>query len=571
MFRNPSKFRNAVFTPEKKQNWISFSSNQPFIQSQDAVPLAACSFAVAYRGGITGTEISVFLLDLRGKKDKPSCIIQAGSLVNGLYFSRWGLKEAFLHASTDNSSLVYKIALLEDGNIVAELIDQKLSSIGKVDFSIPHPNASDITVLGQGKTVQIWNYNTKKTIASVDNVENVQDLSWKDSGDLFAVSGQDNLVKIFDPRVQTKSINSFTSHDGHKPTKICWAGSTDLIFTVGFNSKRYREYSLWDVRNTLQPLVCTSIDSGQGQITPLYDQDTGMVYLAGKGDMKLSFVEIRADQKVPIDNSSLAYNSPLQIVGACLTPKLSLNVMEGEVARLFTISNDSSIIPVKVTIPRKSYADFHADIFPDTKSNIAPALSGEEWSSGKNDVLSLVSLDPKNVKKEATSIEVKKEPKSIEVKKEATSIEVKKEPKSIEVKTEATSIEVKKEATSIEVKKEATLVSTNKGDNEIQAITKGTDSMNMEAVAGHSKKLSNLPKHSLYRHVLPSFTVQYEDYSPGNVTIPNETNGFKANDTYFAFIQAGPGGRIAVWPTSKTGRMPTKVNCLISGTCIYVF
>lgn len=44
-------------------------------------------------------------------------------------------------------------------------------------------------------------------------------------------------------------------------------------------------------------------------------------------------------------------------------------------------------------VPRKTYRDFHSDIFPDTngyKSELMP----QEWIDGKNYVLPKISLDP---------------------------------------------------------------------------------------------------------------------------------------------------------------------------------
>lgn len=53
----------------------------------------------------------------------------------------------------------------------------------------------------------------------------------------------------------------------------------------------------------------------------------------------------------------------------------------------------SSVIPITYQVPRKSYRDFHADIFPDTagfKSEINP----KDWLSGKNVPVPKISLDP---------------------------------------------------------------------------------------------------------------------------------------------------------------------------------
>jgi coronin-7 len=51
------------------------------------------------------------------------------------------------------------------------------------------------------------------------------------------------------------------------------------------------------------------------------------------------------------------------------------------------------VIPITYQVPRKSYRDFHADIFPDTagyKSEITP----KEWLAGKNVPVPKISLDP---------------------------------------------------------------------------------------------------------------------------------------------------------------------------------
>lgn len=44
-------------------------------------------------------------------------------------------------------------------------------------------------------------------------------------------------------------------------------------------------------------------------------------------------------------------------------------------------------------VPRKSYRDFHSDIFPDTNA-FKSDLKAEDWLNGKNHVLTKISLDP---------------------------------------------------------------------------------------------------------------------------------------------------------------------------------
>ena len=67
-----------------------------------------------------------------------------------------------------------------------------------------------------------------------------------------------------------------------------------------------------------------------------------------------------------------------QTKGACLVPKRAMDVMNGEVNRTLQLC-DSSIVPVTWQVPRKSYKEYHADIYPET--NGFDAMMGPtEWS-----------------------------------------------------------------------------------------------------------------------------------------------------------------------------------------------
>ena len=67
-----------------------------------------------------------------------------------------------------------------------------------------------------------------------------------------------------------------------KPSGVVWCGVTDTLFTTGFSKMRDREYALWDVRSLGKALFMEKLDTSQGLLSPLYDADTNMVYLAGK-------------------------------------------------------------------------------------------------------------------------------------------------------------------------------------------------------------------------------------------------------------------------------------------------
>ena len=65
-----------------------------------------------------------------------------------------------------------------------------------------------------------------------------------------------------------------------------------------------------------------------------------------------------------------------QSKGACLVPKRALRVMDGEVNRVLQLTA-SSVVPVSYIVPRKSYREFHADLFPETRGCEPPLYASQ--------------------------------------------------------------------------------------------------------------------------------------------------------------------------------------------------
>lgn len=64
-----------------------------------------------------------------------------------------------------------------------------------------------------------------------------------------------------------------------------------LVFTTGFSKMSERQYSLRTPDCLDKPIVMVELDTSNGVMFPLYDPDTNLVYLCGKGDsvIRLSF------------------------------------------------------------------------------------------------------------------------------------------------------------------------------------------------------------------------------------------------------------------------------------------
>lgn len=83
--------------------------------------------------------------------------------------------------------------------------------------------------------------------------------------------------------------------------------------------------------------------------------------------------------------SATSFTGEAQTIGAALAPKTAMNVMKGEVARVYQLVKNG-IHPLCCTVPRKTYREFHTDLFPDTVGN-EPGLSAQEWFKGSNNMV----------------------------------------------------------------------------------------------------------------------------------------------------------------------------------------
>ena len=179
------------------------------------------------------------------------------------------------------------------------------------------------------------------------------------------------------------------SHQSIKDSRIVWLGDQNRILTTGFDSGRLRQVIVRDLRNFSQPEKTLELDCSTGILMPLYDPDTNMLFLAGKGDTTIAYLEVT--DKDPYFIEGIRHSGE-QTKGACLVPKRALRVMEGEVNRIMQLTSNS-VIPIMYQVPRKTYRDFHGDLYPET-NGFKTELTAPQWMSGVNLPVPKISLDP---------------------------------------------------------------------------------------------------------------------------------------------------------------------------------
>ncbi|KAJ2955609.1 hypothetical protein NQZ79_g8410 [Umbelopsis isabellina] len=251
----------------------------------------------------------------------------------------------------------------------------KLSGHGrKVGQVLFHPTANNVLASASTDlTIKLWDIEKGQERQEITgHNEIIQCMAYNYNGSLMATTCRDKKLRIFDLR-SNKVIQEGAGHQGVKGSRVVWLGETDRIVTTGFSRMSDRQMNLWNTGDLSKPIKSEFLDTSSGVLMPFYDQDTKMLYLAGKGDGNIRYFEYENDELFFLS----AYQSPEPQRGMAFLPKRSVNVSECEVVRAYKVTS-SLVEPISF----KSDA-FQSDIYPPAIGD-EPALTADEWFSGKD-------------------------------------------------------------------------------------------------------------------------------------------------------------------------------------------
>ncbi|KAM7349682.1 coronin isoform 2-T5 [Cochliomyia hominivorax] len=353
--------------------------------------IAASAAFMAFNWEHTGSSVAVLALDDCGRKSKTMPLLHAHTdTVTDMSFSPF--HDGLL--ATASQDCMVKIWHIPEKGLETSLSDpecvfsHKQRRVETVGF---HPTADGLLHSTSMGCVSLFDLTQQKEIYSNnEHPEVIQSASWKQDGTVLATSCKDKYLRILDPRVNGSPIQmSAESHQSIKDSRVVWLGNQSRILTTGFDAARLRQVIIRDVRNLSVPEKTLELDCSTGILMPLYDSDTNMLFLAGKGDTTINYLEVT--DKDPYLIEGLRHTGE-QTKGACLVPKRALKVMEGEVNRVLQLTSNM-VIPIMYQVPRKTYRDFHSDLYPDTAS-CRTDLTAADWMSGTNMAVPKMSLDP---------------------------------------------------------------------------------------------------------------------------------------------------------------------------------
>jgi WD40 repeat protein len=376
-FVRQSKYRHVfgqALKPELCYSGITLSRNA---WDQDYITVNSKFMSIAWESG--GGAAAVIPLEKTGKLPQGNIPLVSGHK-GAVLDMDWHLFNDNILAtvSEDGYGRIWSIpdgGLTENLEEPVQLLKGHKRKVGSVRF---HPTADNVVVTSSADfTVKIWDIVSGDSILNVEgHTDLISTCNWNKNGSQLVSACKDKKLRIIDPRQQKIALD-WAGHAGVKGSRAIWIGDKNWIFSVGFTRTSEREFNLWDPRSLEKPISHTNVDSASGLLAPFYDEDSHMIYLAGKGDGNIRYFEVVDDAPHIFYLSEYKSASPQR--GLNFLPKRACNTGICEVMRGYKVT-PSLVEPISFTVPRRSDL-FQDDLFPPAYAG-KPALSAQEWLGG---------------------------------------------------------------------------------------------------------------------------------------------------------------------------------------------
>uniref|UniRef100_A0A336KX46 Coronin n=1 Tax=Culicoides sonorensis TaxID=179676 RepID=A0A336KX46_CULSO len=311
--------------------------------------------------------------------------------------------------ASGSEDCVVKVWQIPEGGLSRTLTEPVVDLVyhqRRVGLVLWHPSALNVLLTaGSDNQVVIWNVGTGEVLIQLDcHPDIVYSACWNWDGSQLVTTCKDKKIRLINPRTGEVESEALC-HDGAKATRAIFLRH-GLIFTTGFNRSSERQYSLRAPDALSEPIVMVELDTSNGVMFPLYDPDTNLVYLCGKGDSVIRYFEITPEP--PFVHYINTFQTPDPQRGIGMMPKRGCDVGTCEISKFYRLNNSGLCQVISFTVPRKSEL-FQEDLYPDTLSDEA-AISAEDWFGGQDADPTLISLKGGYVSQSKGQLTVSKKP-----------------------------------------------------------------------------------------------------------------------------------------------------------------
>ena len=246
-----------------------------------------------------------------------------------------------------------------------------------------HPHAAELVSLSRDKTIDIYSIKRACPALSLQSKDLSKAHSWSPiSGNtLISHSATNNLV-VYDPRASSTAQSEIATHfQTSRPSHSAFLDDTTIIAT-GTSPSKIRNLHLYDLRSPLTPKSTIPFDPASSAsicLVPLVDSTRKVAYLLQSHSSSLFAFDFNAPNPVPT-----TLHIPSTIVAGTLLPPGKVDVMRGEINRVFVLTRRDEIVPVSVRIERKVFPAWRSTdgrvigIF--MRIYFPMCLAGAEWT-----------------------------------------------------------------------------------------------------------------------------------------------------------------------------------------------
>lgn len=243
-----------------------------------------------------------------------------------------------------------------------------------------HPTANNILATAGGENkIFIWNVGTGEALLEISgHPDQIWCISFNYDGSRFVTTCKDKMIRIINSHTG-EIINQGPGHEGVKPQRAIFT-MDGKILTTGFTKRSERLYALRNPNNVSQIIAQDELDTSNGVLFPLYDEDSGLLYLVGKGDCAIRYYEINDDP--PFMHYINTYTTSEPQRGFAFMPKRGIDSVKNEITRIYKVTTKGVVDILQFFVPRKSDL-YQTDLYPDTRS-IQPSITADEFIAGKD-------------------------------------------------------------------------------------------------------------------------------------------------------------------------------------------
>ena len=101
------------------------------------------------------------------------------------------------------------------------------------------------------KTLKLWDITKPdEAMASLDFDNAICDVQWNRNGSLMGTTCKDHVIRVSDLRGRRETrVSAFEkSHQGSKPSKLCFVNNFNRLYSFGNGRSNSRVCKVWDMR-----------------------------------------------------------------------------------------------------------------------------------------------------------------------------------------------------------------------------------------------------------------------------------------------------------------------------------